>query len=75
MFFKNDPKANPKHADIACWTTFVFWGGLLLINSASESIAGKPFITDSLTILFSGLIIFFVTSFGLKVFSKTKKHN
>lgn len=73
MFFKPDPHADKNITNIACWCTFVFWGVVLLINSFYESFFNKPFISSSLTILYSSLAIFFVTDLLLKFFKQKKQ--
>lgn len=70
MFFKKDNNANEKYADIACWCTFVFWSGSLLINSIYEIFFDRLLISHSLTLLLSGLIVFFVTAILLKILKK-----
>ena len=70
MFLKKDDHANEKYADIACWTTFVFWSGALLINSIYELLFDKLLISHSLTLLLSGLVVFFVTIILLKILKK-----
>lgn len=74
MFSKHTDNVNQRNADIACWATFVFWSALLLINSTYEIFLGKPSVSNSFTILVSGLIVFFVVDFSLTVFEKSQNH-
>ena len=61
MFFKNNNQKDTKNADLACWITFTFWGGILFLNSFFEKILKKTFIDSSFVILAFGLVIFFTS--------------
>jgi len=72
LFFKNDNHPNAKrNADIACRTTFIFWGVLLLFDSIYELIFGRAFVAKSLTILLAGLVVFFAVDLLLRIFKRT----
>lgn len=66
MFFKPEKKENMKATNNACWITFFFWGAVLFLNSIFELFFNRQFISNSLIILTSGLILFFLTDFILK---------
>ncbi|HFK1435968.1 hypothetical protein ACIQHV_32380 [Bacillus bombysepticus] len=66
MFFKTEKKENMEAANNACWITFFFWGVILFLNSIFEMFFNKQFISNSITILISGLIIFFLSDFIIK---------
>lgn len=71
MFFKNDNHPNAKkYANIACWSTFILWSVLLLINSVGELLFDQALISSSLTILLMGLAVFFVVDLVLRVFKR-----
>lgn len=73
MFFKvsKDPEATKRRADIACWVTFIFWCGFLILNSAWEFFFGGPLMYNSLILLWSGLIVFAITGFSVAIYDKS----
>jgi hypothetical protein len=73
MFFKKNSKINKKSVNTAFQSTFIFWGVTLLINALFENTQGKPLVSDSFVILFSGLVIFYSTELIANYFNNKKK--
>lgn len=71
--FKKNPKFHKNSVYIALQSTFIFWGGTLLINALFEMAQDKPLISNSFVILFSGLAIFFLSEQIAKYFTNRKK--
>lgn len=61
MFFKNSD--SNKNVNNAYWITFLFWGGVLLVNSITELFYSKRLISSSLITLVLGLLLFFIVVF------------
>ncbi|RIW27283.1 hypothetical protein D3H55_23165 [Bacillus salacetis] len=70
MFFKTNKNINKKYLDMACWSTFIVWGTILLLNSIFELISNKPLISSDLIILLMGLVTFITTEYLLKLIKK-----
>ena len=73
MFFKKNKNIDVRSLDLACWSAFIVWGLLLLLNSIFELIVNKPLISSYLVILIIGLVTFTVTEYLLKLMKRKKK--
>lgn len=74
MFFKtSDHKI--KYANNAYWCTFVFWGGVLLINSFSQHFYDKRLLANDFLILIIGLNLFFIVHFLSKLLDALSSSN
>ncbi|RCW73203.1 hypothetical protein [Saliterribacillus persicus] len=71
MFFKANPKADKTSVNIAFYSTFIFWSGFLLLNSILDPF-NKSIPIDSLTLLLSGLAVFFLSEIVARFFRKRK---
>lgn len=73
MLFKQDPNHNKKATQIAGQITLLFWALLLLVNAIFETGLEMNYTLNSLTILLSGVIVFFVSDLILGI--KYKKED
>ncbi|AOU02342.1 hypothetical protein A2I97_15370 [Bacillus velezensis] len=71
MFFKTSRNTDEKSTNIAFYSLFIYWSGFLLINSILDFF-NKSLKINSLLLLISGLIVFFVSEFISKCIRKIK---
>ncbi|GIN15529.1 hypothetical protein J32TS2_08850 [Shouchella clausii] len=71
MFFRSSN--TDKNVNNAYWITFLFWGGVLLINSITELFYSKRLVSSSFITLIMGLLLFFIVVFISNV--KKQKHS
>ncbi|PIK31465.1 hypothetical protein CS954_07840 [Bacillus siamensis] len=71
MFFKTSRNTDEKSINIAFYSSFIYWSGFLLINSILDFF-NKGLKINSLLLLISGLIVFFVSEFISKCIRKIK---
>ena len=63
MFFKKAEDMDMASVNIAFYSVFIYWAGFLLLNSILE-LFEKGIEVNSLILLISGLIVFYVSEFA-----------
>lgn len=69
MIFKSNKHIDKTSVNIAFYSTFIYWSGFLLINSILEFFS-KDIKINSLLLLITGLMVFFVSEFVSKYIRK-----
>ncbi|GIN86914.1 hypothetical protein J6TS2_33000 [Heyndrickxia sporothermodurans] len=72
MFFKSDKNYDKESVNIAFYSTFIFWAGFLLINSFLK-LLNKEIQINSIYLLLSGILVFFISEQISKYIKRIKK--
>lgn len=73
LFFKPSENKDKTSTNIAFYCSFIYWSGFLLINSILDFF-NKGIKINSLLLLITGLIVFFVSEFISKYIKKNKSN-
>ena len=74
MFFKKTKEIDKTSVNIAFYCTFIYWAGFLLLNSILDSF-NKGVEIQSIYLLLTGLIVFFVSELIARIIRKKRLVN